>query len=46
MEAIYYKVPEELPYKLYVFLDQNHTPFLEIISPYFEYNIKDSNFLI
>jgi hypothetical protein len=37
---IYSKVPDNHPYKVYVFLDVSDNHFLEIMSPYYEFNIK------
>jgi hypothetical protein len=46
MREKYKEIPEEYPEKHYIFLNPTQKSCLEIISPYFEFTIKDSNHLI
>jgi hypothetical protein len=41
IEEIYTKIPDNHPYKLYVFIDKNQQTCLEIISPYFEFKFLE-----
>jgi hypothetical protein len=46
LKGLYIEIPDDYPEKHYIFLDHTQQSCLEIISPYFEFNIKDSNHII